>query len=152
MPTTRQNLFAKFPKRLQQLVLDRSYPLKKAYRWKFFTEGISPAGPYLWIYSMGKTGTTSLHHSLRTLELEAPVYQFHFMSPENLAAFESLEQRSFGRTQAIFEHAILGRHFLGMTENGLDLSRVKIITAMRDPVARHRFFGNLSPDHGVVGP
>lgn len=89
------------------------------------------------VYQMARVGSQSVYHSLRANSLSQS-YHLHVFSAENLYLIYPRTLRT-ARLQAVFHHfqreatilgPLLGRH---MQRGG----RVKVITPIRDPIARN---------------
>jgi hypothetical protein len=106
------------------------------------------------IYQMGKVGSSSILDSLRAAKLDRPIFHIHFLNPQNIQRAEDILLRSFGRHGSvnrwgIYESRFVTRHFLHRQN-----ARLKIISLVREPVARNvsSFFANVDmfvPDCAV---
>ena len=95
-------------------------------------------------YQMGKVGSSTIHVSLRALDLDQPIYHVHFLSPGRVREIEQ-QRRRFFRTE---KQGLLHRPWLFeflFEEIKKQDRRWKLITLVREPVARNisTFFENL---------
>ena len=83
---------------------------------------------------MGKVGSKTIALSLRKSHLPNPVFDTHFMAQDHIDKADEF-QRSLGLTKTPWGH-IRGKHLRQLGKLTWGRSRWKIITLVRDPVAR----------------
>lgn len=84
------------------------------------------------LYQMGKVGSTTIKKSLEAFNI--PIYHFHRLNPEELDRFMKTKK---GLHKTAPEHIRLGWHLQKQRKSGFDPRKWKIITLVRDPVARN---------------
>jgi hypothetical protein len=93
---------------------------------------------------MGKVGSTTILRSLESLSEEITAYQIHWLVPERLRSDERLSRAALGRIRPTYIWAgqVFSRQVKSERKDG---SKWKIITLVRDPIARNvsAFFENL---------
>lgn len=125
---------------LKRLLGEANYFTVRAYYHYQFDKlrGKTP----LFVYSMGKVGSTTIANSLNILELEREmkIYQPHFLSPKGISLLYQLHENGYGGPDK----------FTSRVNNSLAVNRVvgkqvrkgsprdmkfKVVTLVRDPVA-----------------
>ena len=86
------------------------------------------------VHTMGKVGSLSVAAMLNGLNLTVPVLQTHFLSWENIRQVEELYQKL--PRHKIPDHLIVSRHLRKMIDETIGVVTWRIITLIRDPVAR----------------
>jgi len=103
-------------------------------------------GSPLLIYQMGKVGSTTVQASLRSLELDMPIYHTHILTKERISETE-LKRKKFFRTErySYLKRPWLNQFLLKQIESSSSAKKWKIVTLTRDPIARNisTFFENL---------
>jgi len=94
------------------------------------------------VHQMGKVGSSSIGSSLRAMGVETPVFQTHFLNPERLWGHI---ERKRQRGHPLLDHLTVSIHLRKLFEAGLADREWKVITLVRDPVARgvSAFFENI---------
>jgi hypothetical protein len=94
---------------------------------------------------MGKVGSRSIVDSLKAMRLDRPVYHVHFLSKENIDKADRMLRDIYGSHYnvnhwCLYESRFVIKHFLHLPNNNL-----KIISLVREPVARNlsSFFHNI---------
>jgi GT2 family glycosyltransferase/Flp pilus assembly protein TadD len=98
------------------------------------------------IYQMGKVGSTSVKSSLENLNLSNPVYQIHFLSWKTV---KEVEKFYLHKPHVKFPgHIIQSKTLRKLIDQNDKSLRWKIITLVRDPVARKisDIFENIDRD------
>ena len=97
------------------------------------------------IFQMGKVGSSSILDSLKGLKLDRPIFHVHHLNPESIQKREMLLREVFGSRYSVnrfclYEGGFVMKHVLQRRDQQL-----KIISLVRDPVARNlsSFFHNL---------
>jgi hypothetical protein len=122
-------------------LLNRNYYLAKisSHLWWYVNSlGKQP----LIIYQMGKVGSTSILHSLQASVPDIPVYQVHVLSSQGILR---MERKYWGETPRVFRKSLLpetkhvfASHFLRAQLNrDFNQKRWKVVTLVRDPIARN---------------
>lgn len=95
------------------------------------------------IYQMGKVGSTTIVNSLQTLDPKY-IFQFHVhvLTPEGL---RDVEREYYGEASRLFQrsllpetkHIFVGHYLRSLMDKGICEKRWKIVTLVRDPIARN---------------
>ena len=100
----------------------------------------------LLVYQMGKVGSKSVVNSLSKADIKRRIYHVHFLSPDLVREYEHkrriyLGTEREGALRHVWQYSYL-RNLISKAHNG---KRWKIITLVRDPVARNlaTFFENI---------
>lgn len=109
------------------------------YDYKFHKSGIDSKS--IIIYQMGKVGSTSILHSLQAIDSIPAVFQVHTLSDKGI---NEMENRYWGNTPTIIRRSLLPEtthvyvsHSLKSRLSKNPDSKWKIITLVRDPIARN---------------
>lgn len=102
------------------------------------------------IYQMGKVGSSTIKHSLTNLGLPVPIYQVHFLSWKDILGVEDYVREMPSTTMWRQSHVIVSRHLRTFIDNTKGWLRWRIISLVRDPIARNvsAMFENL--DFGLA--
>ena len=98
------------------------------------------------IYQMGKVGSSSIQASLKNLKIANPIHHAHFLSGDTIQAVENYYH---GLPHiAVPEHILLSKRLRSEIDASKGKIRWKIITLVRDPVARDisDLFENMERD------
>ncbi|MEL7069112.1 MAG: putative capsular polysaccharide synthesis family protein [Cyanobacteria bacterium J06581_3] len=97
------------------------------------------------IYQMGKVGSTSLFKSLRKADSAFEVYHCHALTKRGINDIEEAYRSNLFRKGTVHEHLIHSQYLRQRLNTQDDDQRWKIITLVRDPVAREvsAFFQQL---------
>lgn len=99
------------------------------------------------IYSMGKVGTTSIHHLLKKNLPQYPVYHLHTLRQDRIKNEAMVYRKNFSRIHTIHDH-LLNSMFLRqqLKFKKINTNKWKITTLVRDPIARNisAFFQTLN--------
>jgi len=85
------------------------------------------------IYTMGKVGSTSVQTTLQKTHLRNPIFHVHFLSWDN---FDKIEKQYRELGLRVPEHIWSGRGLRRFADKTRGKVRWKIITLVREPVAR----------------
>jgi hypothetical protein len=95
---------------------------------------------------MGKVGSSTVERSLRALSVDSPIYHPHYLSHDRVSEIEKRRRKHF-RTEREFyvKRAWLSQYLRKAIGKGLDGKRWKIVTLVREPIARNisTYFENL---------
>lgn len=102
--------------------------------------------PPLLVYQMGKVGSKTVINSLSKANINRRIYHVHFLDPDLVQKYEK-KRRGYlgtdreGALRHVWQYSYLGNRI----KKGLAGKRWKIITLVRDPVARNlaTFFENI---------
>ncbi len=89
--------------------------------------------PPIIIYQMGKVGSSSVYRSLHQAGLPNPIYHVHFLDQDNIRDIIQQYYRKSNvlRPKHLFVGMALGKKLLKVKKR-----RLKVITLVRDPIAR----------------
>jgi len=123
--------------------LDRKYVVRNRLRIRMQTLLGSPP---IVIYTMGKTGSSSVLAALEEAQLSNPAYQVHILSHGGIEEFTSFYD---GLKPPIWPQHMNASAALRPWAGGRARTRWKIITLVRDPIAVRlsAFFENLALFH-----
>lgn len=131
----------------------RSYTLAKAcYHYELHRSSLRHKDPPLVIYQMGKVGSSTVRRSLEALELDRPIYHTHFLTQEYIDREEKRRRKYFGIHKAnranwnAPRRPWLNQYLRNQIERGLKGKRWKVVTLVREPIARNisAFYENLA--------
>jgi hypothetical protein len=104
------------------------------------------SGSPLIIYQMGKVGSKSVKRSLEALNLDMAIYHSHLLTKTRICETEK-QRKKFFRTQreSYLKRPWMNQFLREQIDKGLKGIKWKIVTLIRDPVARNvsTFFENL---------
>jgi len=102
--------------------------------------------PPLLIYQMGKVGSSSVQQSLKTYQLNRPVYHVHFLTDERITQTEKDRRKYFRTDDTSYKRPWLYQHLRKRIAMRCKGQKWKVITLVRDPIARNisTFFENLT--------
>jgi hypothetical protein len=114
-------------------------------------DGRYPEPPLL-VYQIGKVGSKTVTESLKQIKLDRHIYHFHHLSPEILDRFERQRKPRFPEDNSI-HYVWKCQHVRRLIEQGLNGDKWKIITLVRDPIARNLsdFFQNVEVERLAEG-
>jgi hypothetical protein len=104
----------------------------------------SDGNPIL-IYQMGKVGSSSIFDSLKGLKLDRPIFHVHHLNPDSIQRGEMLLREVFGSHYSVNRFCLYEGRFVINHVLQRPGKKLKIISLVRDPVARNlsSFFHNL---------
>lgn len=95
---------------------------------------------------MGKVGSSTIQRSLKTLNLDMPIFHVHYLSKSRVEALER-ERRKYMRTEkfGLLKRPWMYKYLRKELIDNFDGRKWKIVSLTRDPVARNlsAFFENL---------
>jgi hypothetical protein len=93
---------------------------------------------------MGKVGSSSIHDSLKRLKLDRPIFHVHHFHPNSIQIRETLLREVFGSHESVNRFGIYEANFVMKHVLQRPYKKLKIISLVRDPVARNlsSFFEN----------
>ena len=122
--------------RLKRRLLKNYYFSKAYYHFRFHFSNLRSREPLL-IYQTGKVGSSTVLKSLKALDLDMPIFHIHTLTPEGIAHGEAIHGHSlrshFPRSKHLLESQYLRREM----DRGLNGKKWKIVTLVREPVARN---------------
>jgi hypothetical protein len=94
--------------------------------------------PPLLVYQMGKVGSSSVTRTLRMANIGRNIYHIHFLKPELIDEYEK-KRRSYLSTkrEGDLRHIWQYQHLSKELKRGWNGKRWKIVTLIRDPIARN---------------
>ena len=114
-----------------------NYDLTKSYLLKKFRSAARNGDYILLVYQMGKVGSTSIVNSLKTLHLGKTVFHVHGLSPELISYNDNIYRKKFNELRRIDPHLIESIYLREILDEVVDSHYWKIISLVRDPVARN---------------
>lgn len=129
--------------------------LRRSYRfaWSFdlwrYGHASRHQGRPLVVYQMGKVGSTSVYRALQAAAPECSVYHVHTLVAEQIASAQRAYARSYHLRGVVPHHLMASRHLRSDLERGQPRGRWKVLTLVRDPIARNvsSFFQDLQLRH-----
>jgi len=88
------------------------------------------------IYQMGKVGSTTIWRGLENIGLEAPIYHVHRMNTEVVEKELQWAKKHFLSLRQIYPEVLHAVHLRAQLEGQYPPSSWKVITLVRDPIAR----------------
>ncbi len=132
--------------RLEKLTKLNYHLAKFYYHYKLRRADRRFSAPPLLVYQMGKVGSKTVINSLSKANINRRIYHVHFLEPDLVKKYENkrsvyLGTEREGALRHIWQYSYLGDRI----KKGLKGERWKIITLVRDPVARNlaTFFENI---------
>lgn len=108
----------------------------------------------LLVFSMGKVGTSTVAHSLKSIVPKVPVYHIHTLCEDRIKQQEEVYKKHFRQLRTIHGHLLnslfLHHRICRMRRDGI---RWKVVTLVRDPIARNvsAFFQSLKTTYADCG-
>ncbi len=134
--------------RVKQL-LRRSYRFAWSYDlWRYGRPSRHQGRPLV-VYQMGKVGSTSVYRALQAAAPEYSVYHVHTLDAEQMASAQRSYARTYHLRGVVPHHLMASRHLRSDLERGQPRGRWKVLTLVRDPIARNvsSFFQDLQLRH-----
>ena len=131
---------------IEQLAHTNYNTAKTYYHYKLRRTDARYKKPPLLVYQMGKVGSSSVSQSLKKAKIDRHIYHVHFLRPERVAEYEEKRRDFFGTPrEGDLKHIWQYQHLNEQLKHGLNGKKWKIITLVRDPVARNlsTFFENI---------
>lgn len=91
--------------------------------------------PSVLVYQVGKVGSSTVCRSLKAALPYRPVFHIHYLNLVNLDKYNLRMKATFLAKGNIPEHLLESNYLRGRIDNGFDVSKWKIVTLVRDPVA-----------------
>lgn len=91
----------------------------------------------LLVYQMGRVGSTTVTSSLETLKLNMPIYHVHSLIKDSIDKTEKLYKDNFSHLGSIHSHLLQSQYLRGQLDRGLESKKWKVITLVRDPIAKN---------------
>jgi len=92
------------------------------------------------VYQMGKVGSSTIVASLKALDSSWPVYHIHTLTQEGIEAREQIYRRMVENSSTTYfpraKHLLVSRYLRKALTKGLSGKKWKVITLVRDPIAR----------------
>ena len=120
---------------------------KASYKHQLSLNDANQDNPPLLIYTMGKVGSTSITDSLSTLEHDYSIYHIHHLTDARLKQLESKRKVFFNSPRnRLIQKTWEAQYVADLLENNSYRNKWKVITLLRDPVARNisTFFQNTT--------
>jgi hypothetical protein len=102
--------------------------------------------PPLLVYQMGKVGSKTVVNSLGKAGIGRRIYHIHFLSPALVKVYEQKRRKYLGTSrEGALQHIWQYSYLRKCIEKDISGKRWKVITLVRDPVARNlaTFFENI---------
>ena len=132
--------------------------VRTRWRWQCFLAERRAAQPVI-VYQTGKVGSTAIAASLRAASTELEIYHVHTLTQAGIDAREAIYQNIVRHSDSTYfpraRHLLVSRYLRRRLaqrrgrSGSADKQRWKVITLVRDPVARHisSFFQTI--DHEI---
>ena len=126
-----------------------SWTLSWAYKNARYSHQPRQSGLPLIIYQMGKVGSTSVTKALRALSPNYSVYGVHTLRPDNVEQAIANYRKNYSVRRLVPEHLLASRLLVRDLAKGQPRGRWKVITIIRDPIARNisSFFQDIELRH-----
>jgi hypothetical protein len=93
--------------------------------------------PAVLVYQMAKVGSQTVVRSLRASRPGRPVFHVHTLTAEGMAAMEGFYRRARVPSLPGAGHLLVSRYLKRQIESGITPGRWRVVTLVRDPVARN---------------
>lgn len=91
----------------------------------------------LMVYQMGRVGSTTVTNSLEALGLDMPIYHVHHLRDDTISETEKIYKENFSQLRCIHSHLLHSQHLRRQLDRGLASKRWKVVTLVRDPIAKN---------------
>lgn len=124
------------------------YAAKAHYCYKLAQADRRAGEPPILVYQMGKVGSTSITETLQMANIGRRIYHFHILRPERVRVYEEFYKKSSpinpNYKHRKLKYVWLCQYIRKQIERGLNGKKWKIVTLVRDPIARNiaDFFEN----------
>lgn len=124
---------------IEQLAHKNYYTARAHYHYKLHRSDIKyHHKPPLVVYQMGKVGSSTVSRSLKAANTGRHIYQAHFLTPGLIDKYEKKRRNYLGTDrEGDLKHIWQYQHLNKQLKRGLNGQRWKIVTLVRDPVARN---------------
>jgi len=130
----------RLPERIIKRLAQRNYYTARAYyhyRLRRADRRYNKEPPLL-VHQMGKVGSSSVTRSLKMAKIDRHVYHTHFLAPELVDKYEKKRREYLGTDrEGALKHIWQYQHLRKQIKRGLSGKKWKIITLVRDPIARN---------------
>lgn len=118
------------------LSLRLAYPL---FRAVLAARGLSerPTPPAILVYQMAKVGSTTVVHSIRRSMPGCPVFHIHTLTPEGMESLAAFYRQARVPALPWAGHLLASRFLMEQLGRGVTPGRWKVVTLVRDPIARN---------------
>ena len=134
-----ESIASLLPKRIDRAFRRRSFEYFKQRRYDEYLARVDANLEPLIIYQMGKVGSSTVVETLAKNCPEYALYQVHVLTPEWVKEVENQYRQAskdLGK-QTIDEHVLASRYLLDRMDRKQGRRRWKVISIVRDPVARN---------------
>jgi hypothetical protein len=141
-------------KAIQQFTKNDYDAARERFQAKLAREDQRYARPPLLVYQIGKVGSKTVTEALKQAKLDRHIYHFHHLEPDILERFEGQRRDRFANDGDHSIHYVWKcQHVRGLIERGLNGEKWKIVTLVRDPIARNLsdFFQNIRVEPEAEG-
>lgn len=116
--------------------LSRAYPVAEAL---FRARGLGSicSQPAVLVYQMAKVGSKTVLHTVRRSRPGVPVFHVHALTRDGMQSLERFYRWSRVPALPGAGHLLVSRFLEGQMQRGLTPGRWKVITLVRDPIARN---------------
>lgn len=85
------------------------------------------------IHTMGKVGSSTIENSLRSLNLDTPIYKTHYLNPQTIEEMWNIRVKM--REKYLHRH-YLANKYIGqkLEQSGLNNNKWKVISLVREPI------------------
>lgn len=123
---------------IEQLARKNYYTARAYYHYKLRRADRRYEELPLLIHQMGKVGSGSVHTSLKMAKIGWNVYHTHFLASELVDKYEEKRRKYLGtEREGALKHIWQYQHLRKKIKHGLNGKKWKIITLVRDPIARN---------------
>ncbi|MEW5817129.1 MAG: putative capsular polysaccharide synthesis family protein [Spirochaetota bacterium] len=129
----------RLPKRvIRRLVQENYYTARAYYHHQLHRLDNQYKYPPLLVHQMGKVGSSSVTQSLKAAKIDRHIYHTHFLTSELINRYEQQRKGYLGTPrEGDLRHIWQYQHLRKLIERGLNGEKWKIVTLVRDPVARN---------------
>jgi hypothetical protein len=123
---------------IKQLAQKNYYAARAFYHYGLRHKDRQFRNPPLLVYQMGKVGSSSVTESLKTANIDRPIYHIHFLRPDLIDEYEQ-KRRDYLATEkeGDLKHIWQYQHLYKQLHHNLNAKKWKIVTLVRDPIARN---------------
>jgi len=122
-----------------QKLFKRNFSATWAKKYRQFTQSHQTDRDTLIIYQMGKVGSSSIKRSINDLALDMNIYHVHALTDDRIKELEKV----YRKASKVYGNAVIHNHLVesaflrNLLDKGEINRRLKLITLVRDPVARN---------------
>ncbi len=109
--------------------------------------------PPLLVYQMGKVGSKTVTESLKMAKIGRPIYHIHLLATETLDENERKYKAFTPHVGGDLKYVWRSQYIRMRVDRGLNGEKWKILTLVRDPVARNlpTFFSTFEWNQDLIG-